>query len=121
MMTKAVGTVEACITALPRTIKIGPYDWKLAVMEGKEGDLCGQADFEPHLVRLWPENLTSPSHVVGIFLHEALHVIFDVQNLTKMKRNKDEREEAIVGGFESGLISLFRDNPKLLSWMKNWL
>lgn len=120
-MTPPLRTVESCIAALPRTIKIGPYDWNLVVMEGSDGDLCGQADFEPHFLRLWPDNLTSPSHVVGIFLHEALHVIFDVQNLTKMKREKDEREEAIVSGFESGLISLFRDNPKLMTWMKAWL
>jgi hypothetical protein len=49
---------------------------------------------------------TTSGHVVGIFLHESLHVIFDVQNLAKMKRDKDEREEAIVVGFESGLVHL---------------
>ena len=68
-----------------------------------------------------PENLTSPSHVVGVALHECLHVIFDAHNLGKMKRDKEEREEAIVMGFEAGLVSLFRDNPKLLTWMKKWL
>jgi len=120
-MTKAAKTVEACIAALPRTVKVGPYDWAVMVMDGGEGELCGQADFSVHQIRLWPANLASPSHVVGVFLHECLHVIFDVQNLVKMKRDKDEREEAIVLGFESGLISLFRDNQKLLTWLRKWL
>jgi hypothetical protein len=112
--------VSACVRRLPKTIKIGPYDWQVRVMEGAEG-LCGQADFETSQLRLWPENLTSPSHVVGVALHECLHVIFDAHNLGKMKRDKEEREEAIVMGFEAGLVSLFRDNPKLLTWMKKWL
>jgi len=120
-MTKTVRTVEACIIALPKTMKVGPYDWSVIVMEGKDGALCGQADFEVHYLRLWPANLTSPNHVVGILIHELLHVIFGNHGLEKMKRDKEEREEAIVAGFESGLVSLFRDNPKLLSWMKNWL
>jgi hypothetical protein len=120
-LSKTVRTVEACVAALPKTIKIGPYDWSVTLMEGKEGELCGQADFAVQHLRLWPENLTSPNHVVGIFLHECLHVIFGNHGLDKMKRDKEEREEAIVAGFESGLVSLFRDNPKLMNWMTKGL
>jgi hypothetical protein len=112
--------VVACVRGLPKTLKIGPYDWQVRVEDGA-ADTCGQADFEFHHLRLWPANLTSPSHVVGVALHECLHVIFDAHNLGKMKRDKEEREEAIVMGFEAGLVSLFRDNPKLLTWMKKWL
>jgi len=38
-----------------------------------------------------------------------------------MPRGKDAREEAIILGFEAGLVSLFRDNVPLLIWMKKWL
>lgn len=113
-------TVANCINALPRTVKIGAYDWTVS-LEDDSGDNCGQADFEAHKLRLWPYLLTSPTHVVGIILHECLHVIFDVQGLEHMKRTKDDREEQIVMGFEAGLISLFRDNPQLMTWMKRWL
>jgi hypothetical protein len=112
--------VAQCIAALPRTIKIGAYDWKLIVAEG-ESELAGQARFASDELAVWPANLTSPAHAVGVVLHECLHVIFDNNGIGKMKRKKDEREEAIILGFETGLVSLFRDNPKLLTWMKKWL
>jgi hypothetical protein len=118
-MTKKSPT--ACVAALPPTVKIGAYDWVVAIMEGQHEEMCGQADFEVRHIRLWPDNLTSAAHAVGIFLHECLHVIYDIQGLENMKRSKDDREEQVVLGFEAGIVSLFRDNPKLLTWMKKWL
>jgi hypothetical protein len=47
--------------------------------------------------------------------------MFETYGLEQMKRDKKAREEQIVSAFESGLISLLRDNPKLLTWMKKWL
>ena len=111
---------DDCLAGLPRKLKVGAYDWAVVLHEGDDG-LCGQADFAVHRLNLWPKNLTSPSHTVGIVLHECLHVIFENQGLEKMKRGKEDREEAIVVGFEAGLISLFRDNPKMFTWMKKWL
>jgi hypothetical protein len=87
----------------------------------RDSDVCGQADFEFHHLRLWPTRLTTPGHVVGITLHECLHVIFENAGLIQLKRGKDDREEQIIVGFETGLVSLLRDNPKLLTWMKKWL
>jgi hypothetical protein len=109
-----------CLLSLPGKIKIGAYDWSVAVHADMD-DKCGQADFETHTIRIWQDNLTSPNHAVGIVLHECLHVIFDNEKLSKLKKDKEEREEQIVLGFESGLVSLFRDNPKLVNWMKKWL
>lgn len=114
------GGVDACVTELPSTVKIGAYDWTVVTLEDA-GDNCGQADFETRQLRLWPKNLTDADHVVGIFLHECLHVIFDNHGLERMKRGRDDREEQIVLGFEAGLIALYRDNKKLLTWMRKWL
>lgn len=119
-MKKAARTVEACIADLPKTIKIGAYDWTVVIETVDEGN-CGQADFATCRLRLWPATLTSPNHAVGIVLHECFHVIFENQGLEQLKRDKDEREEQIVLGFEAGTVSLFRDNRKLMSWMKKWL
>jgi hypothetical protein len=113
--------VAACVRGLPKTIKIGAYDWTVVVFDEAHEELCGQSDFETSQIRLWPANLTSHNHAVGITLHECLHVIFANQGLENLKRGKDEREEQIILGFEAGLVSLFRDNPKLLTWMKKWL
>lgn len=111
---------DDCLQGIPKRLKIGAYDWTV-VLESTDEGLCGQANFADYRLRLWPANLTSPSHVVGILIHECLHVIFDNQALTKMKRDKEEREEAIIGGFEAGLVSLFRDNPKFITWVKKFL
>lgn len=112
--------VSACLRTLPRKIKLGAYDWTVSLEEGIH-DKCGEADFEPQVIRLWPESLTSAGHVVGILLHECLHVLYDIAGLAKARGSKDDREETIVMGFEQGLISLFRDNPKLLTWIKKGL
>jgi hypothetical protein len=114
------GGVEACAEDIPKTIKIGAYDWTVCV-KTEPGDKYGQADFEYNHINVWMRNLTSSGHAVGIVLHECLHVIFDNHGLGRLKRGKEEREEQIVLGFEAGLVSLLRDNPKLLAWMKRWL
>lgn len=119
-MPKTALTVESCINSLPMVIKIGAYDWSV-VLEDNDDGLCGQAVFETSSIRVWPKNLTSPGHAVGIVLHECLHVIFDNHSLGHLKRDKEDREEQIILGFEAGLISLFRDNQKLMTWMRKWL
>lgn len=108
------------ILAVPRKLKIGAYDWTVVLEEGVH-DKCGEADFEPQVIRLWPGSLTSDGHAVGILLHECLHVLYDNAALGKVRGTKDDKEEAIVMGFEQGLVSLFRDNPKLLTWIKKGL
>ena len=112
--------IAACLAELQTTIKIGAYDWSVCVRD-EAGDKYGQADFEFNNINVWHVNLTSAAHAVGIVLHECLHVVFDNHGLGQMKRGKEEREEQIVLAFEAGLISLYRDNPKLLTWMKKWL
>lgn len=109
---------------MPKKIKIGAYDWTVILRSGDgvgKQALCGQAHFDVQQIWLYTKNLTGPDHVVGIVLHEALHVIFENQGLGKLKPKKDEREEQIVLAFEAGLVSLLRDNPKLLLWMKRSL
>jgi len=109
-----------CFAGMPQTLKVGAYDWSI-VIDDNESDACGQAQFETFRIVLWRRNLTSPGHVVGTAFHETLHVIYDNHDLGKLNRNAEEREERIVLGFESGVISLFRDNPKFVTWMRKWL
>ncbi len=108
---------------MPKKLKIGAYDWHVIIeaVTPEEDDKCGQALFATNHLKVWPENLTSPSHLVGVVLHECLHVIFDNEKLEKLKKSKEDREEQIIAGFESGLISLFRDNPKFVVWMRKHL
>lgn len=111
--------LETCLRGLPRRLKVGAYDWTTAMEDG-DSELCGSANFQTQRILLWPSNLTSPGHAVGTLLHECLHIIFENHELDKGKRKADY-EERIVLSFEAGLVSLFRDNPKLMIWMKRWL
>ena len=89
---------------LPRTLKVGAYNWVVVLENEIDNDHCGQADFEKHTIRIWPFNITSPDHLVGIILHECLHVIFDNEKLGTLAREKEAREEQIIVGFEAGLV-----------------
>lgn len=119
-MSTTLPDLTQCLRTMPKRLKIGAYDWTVVVDDG-ESDLAGQARFASDDIVLWPKNLTSTGHAVGTVLHECLHIIFENHGLGKMKRGKEEREETIILGFEAGLVSLFRDNPKFLIWMKRWL
>lgn len=112
--------IEECLRGIPQILKIGAYDWTVVIDDG-ESENAGQARFATDDLVIWPKNLTSTGHAVGTVLHECLHIVFENHGLGKMKRDKEEREEAIIMGFESGLVSLFRDNPKFMTWMKKWL
>ena len=115
--------VEAVLRTLPRKIKVGAYDWRITFQDGAN-EKCGEADFEFHRVTLWPDNLIDPQHAVGIVIHEILHIIFDDRSLVDALSSgddQDDQEESIVVGFETGLVSLYRDNPKLLTWIKRGL
>jgi hypothetical protein len=111
---------EECIASMPRLLKIGAYDWTVRVF-GEGDEYCGLTDFITFEISLWHNNLASAGQIVGVLLHECLHVVYHYGGLIQMKRSKDDREEQVIMAFEMGLVSLFRDNPKLLTWFNRWL
>lgn len=110
--------VEALLRTLPRKLKIGAYDWRVIVEEGENEDL-GNTVWDTYRILIWPEMFPSTQHAVGTILHEILHVIHDNEDIEQTDRLYCEEE--VVSGFETGLISVFRDNPKLLTWIKRGL
>jgi hypothetical protein len=100
--------VEAVLRTLPRKIKVGAYDWRIKIEPGVSEDF-GETNYDDAQVTVWPESHQSPDRVVGTVVHELLHVI-----------DPDLEEETVVK-LENGLISLLRDNPKLLTWIKRGL
>lgn len=117
-MNEDVGTL---LKTLPKKIKVGAYDWRVVLnTEDAEVEKCGEADFEHHVINLWPEHLNSPDHAVGIVIHELFHVFWDNADLEGSAASPDQEEEVVIG-FEHGFVSLFRDNPRLLTWIKKGL
>jgi hypothetical protein len=96
---------------------VGAYDWRIKVDTGPSEDY-GETDYDKAEITIWPANHQSPERLVGTVIHELLHVIYDNEELAGAV---GEIEETIVVGFETGLVSLFRDNPKLLNWIKRGL
>lgn len=109
--------VEAVLKTLPRKIKVGAYDWRIKVDTNPSEDY-GEADYDKAVITVWPANHQSPERLVGTVIHELLHVIYANTGLDEVQ---GDGEEKIVSGFETGLVSLFRDNPKLLNWIKRGL
>ena len=58
----------------------------------------------------------SENETLNTFLHECMHAIYKERFL-----GADTNEELTVNGFTNGLLCLFKDNPKLLDWMKETL
>jgi hypothetical protein len=116
--------VEAILKTLPRKIKVGAYDWRVVIEPDEHDELCGQAQFEFKKLVIWPKNLTGADHAVGIVLHELLHIVYDDRSIVEVIASGDDHddiEENIVLRYEAGLIALYRDNPKLLTWIKRGL
>lgn len=109
--------VEVVLRTLPRRIKVGAYDWRIKVDPGPSEDY-GETDYDKAEITIWPANHQSPERLVGTVIHELLHVIYADKELDGAV---GDREETVVVGFEIGLVSLFRDNPKLLNWIKRGL
>jgi hypothetical protein len=107
--------VEAVLKTLPRRIKVGAYDWRIKIDPDPSEDY-GETDYDKAVITIWPANHQSPERIVGTVIHELLHVLYDIKGL-----DADCDEEAIVLSFETGLIELYRDNPKLLNWIKRGL
>jgi hypothetical protein len=112
--------LEAVLKTLPRRIKVGAYDWRIKIDTNPSED-CGETDYTKAVITLWPANHQSPERLVGTVIHELLHVIYDNEQLAGAGVVSREAEETIVCGFETGLVSLYRDNPKLLNWIKRGL
>lgn len=108
--------VEAVLKTLPRKIKVGAYDWRIKV-DPNPSDDYGEANYETAVLTVWPANHQSPERLVGTVIHEILHVIYGNEGIDV----NGDGEEGIVCSFETGLVSLFRDNPKLLNWIKRGL
>lgn len=116
--------VEAVLKTLPRRIKVGAYDWRIKIDTNPSEDY-GETNYDKAEITIWPANHQSPERLVGTVIHELLHVIYDEKEIGDVVDNPPagavDGEEEVIVGFETGLVSLFRDNPKLLNWIKRGL
>lgn len=98
---------------LPPKVRIGPYDYKLIVVDKIKDDeecwgLCEQGKLSITVSRAQPNSLFAVDTVV----HEILHAIYVNAGLQPVST-----EESVCSAIATGLTQVFRDNPKLLAWV----
>lgn len=111
---------------LPKKIKIGYSVYKLrhvvkkldidkAKRKGRNVDM-GECDFSAQTLRVFGKQ--GSDEFANTVLHEILHAINEVHKI----RFKNERlEEEYVTRYADVLLTLFKDNPKLLLWFQDKL
>jgi hypothetical protein len=112
-------TLPELLQIIPSEIKVGTLTYKIEVVfglldeEGKE--VSGICVFETQTIKI-DGVAPSKAWVVDTLLHELLHAVWNERGLPK-KAN----EERAVKTLGTGLLGLFQDNPKLLTWIKKGL
>lgn len=95
----------------PRRIVVGPYEYRVLVDEDRiPGELFGLCDKGKHVISIHPDQ--SPARLRSTLMHELLHALCDLTGV-----DDDKAEERIVTVTAPALLSLLRDNPKLLDWL----
>lgn len=111
-------TGREAIEALPETLRVGPFDFrieKLSAQRAMGKDCFGEFSSCEAYVAL---QLDMPSAVkaADTMLHEAGHAIYSTYALAE-----DDKEERIVAAFATGWAQVFRDNTWLLGWLARTL
>lgn len=101
----------------PSTIKVGGSTYKVTVAKDTIRDAMGNEYDGTHSLRHREIQLSSepmhPDHCKAVLFHEVLHAVWDMQMLPNTVD-----EETCVRALERGLITVFKDNPKLLEVFK---
>ncbi len=103
--------------AVPSTIKIGPmlYDVQnVSELRGKDADgnevsLNGDIEYHTHTIRL--EADLKPEMQTYTALHESIHGVL-------YQAGHTDHDEQMVIALTYGLVSLFKDNPELISLLR---
>lgn len=103
-------------TRLPKKVKIGYAEYNVKHVAKKSqkryADL-GECDYTNHLITLFGNQ--APSELCDSFFHECLHAI--IMNFNIPFKNGKE-EERYVKHFSHSLMTVFKDNPSLLDYLK---
>jgi hypothetical protein len=113
-------------TRLPKKVKIGYSVFKIkhcrkgvdigeVRKKGKAADF-GECDFASQTIRVFGKQ--GPDEFCNTILHEILHGINDIH---KIKFKSSKQEEAYVTSYADTILTLFKDNPRLLTWIQRQL
>lgn len=93
-----------------KTIRIGPYDFRVAPLAEGSPNL-GELDYEFHELRL-RDRWADKRQAASTFLHEIMHGCWYVADI-----KPDTPEEDAVTRLEMVLSGVIRDNPQAMRWL----
>ena len=102
------------LTGLPKSIKVGPYRYRVEIAEtlrSMSDQAWGICDNIQHTITYqneWP----CIGKAIDTVIHEVLHAIYHVWDVPEQAE-----EEPIVSHFGTGIAGVLIDNPGLVSWL----
>lgn len=106
------------IDRLPDSIRVGVFDMavvKLDLTTTFERKVWGEFSQATQEIRI-QSDMPTKQKAVDTFLHELLHAIYWAAGL-----EDEDKEERTVSTMASWIAGVFRDNPRLLDWLKGGL
>jgi hypothetical protein len=118
MHSKPFKTGRDAVEALPRSLKVGPFDFgieKLIAQRALGKDCFGEFSLCEGRIALQLD-MPSPVKAADTLLHEAGHAIYATYALAE-----DDKEERVVAVFATAWAQVFRDNRWLMAWLSRSL
>lgn len=108
----AAVTAQLAYQTMPRSVKIGCYDFAIEVMDHVEGEASNAYGYNALVlqkIRILAG--MSAKKLANTFMHEVLHGIHWFHGL---RDESDEEEFTLLG--TNGLCAFFQDNPEAARW-----
>jgi hypothetical protein len=106
--------VSNVFASFPKSIRIGPFTIPVFIKDMPK-DEEGRILFGQYTALGVIELSTiapNPVHAADTVIHEVLHGLYGNAGLGPMCQ-----EEQVVSALSTGLVQVFRDNPKLVAWL----
>jgi hypothetical protein len=105
--------VSVADTVLPGSVKVAAWVYKIvpwSTQEAARDNRWGETIHSEHTIKIdagWGDKQAAVT-----LLHEILHAIWREWNI-----DEQSKQESIVSTLESGLASVFHDNPEVMHWI----
>lgn len=105
---------------MPLKIKVGYQDVSVHVCSDKEDGRLDDTEgfYHSSQAKIFINSKQCPSEQFATLIHESLHAAFYTYGMREIITDK-EREEYIVNTLSNAVIQIFRDNPILMTGIKN--
>jgi hypothetical protein len=111
-----LATVADLLSALPKKLKIGTQVWQVTIIEfPPDVRKWGEIDADKQIITVH-KFMPVRERLVETVLHEIIHGIWNARNLPE-----EICEEQAIEHLAPGLLGVFQDNPRFVSWLRRAL